>query len=269
MLISLRLLEIGLYFFAALMEICSAYLQTLSGSALREWFHLLRSGDKAWLTAVPGFDDSNNMGEDKWTCFLNGWIYAAAGMNLRIYLSIVYILFSCLNYLVLALLRSSPRAFREAVNDTEKWIQSTQFNQRFVCHKLNMKCNKSHSSLYDNDIPESDKFFSPKSQHDSSNTSYFEEDDVEGEKHQEKPTIRPEPRDQSSENDPFKFLDSFLNMAPPTSPTKDAPSTRATNSSLVSRQTMQINSKSQWPHDCKSGDSTMCLWTGPKEVPTF
>jgi len=87
----------GIYLTAALLEIFSSTLLTMTGPAIRDWFQSISTGGSDWFKAgtIPGLGS-----QDSWAPFVNGWIYAAA-----------------------ALQRSTPYSFRQALTDTDRWVQ--------------------------------------------------------------------------------------------------------------------------------------------------
>ena len=226
---------------ASLLEIFSSTLLTMNGSAIRDWFHSISTGGSDWYKTgtIPGLGS-----QDSWAPFVNGWIYAAA-----------------------ALQRSSPQSFRQALTDTDRWVQ-------YSVQAKSMARKRSETTLR----PTVSASVSVSSQASTSNTTatapmtdtppthtigdYVEEDDDEPVK-----ATRTEPSTpkravstsnttlQALSHDPLQILDQFLNLGP-----------SSTSNTQNGKSDGEVTFRSKWPHDTKSDNDTMCLWSGSQEV---
>jgi hypothetical protein len=229
---------------AALLEIFSSTLLTMTGPAIRDWFQSISTGGSDWFKAgtISGLGS-----QDSWAPFVNGWIYAAA-----------------------ALQRSTPYSFRQALTDTDRWVQ-------YSVQAKSMARKRSETSSR----PTVSASVSISSQASTSNTTttstapttnippthtigdYVEEDDDEPVKttHTQPSTPKRAPLTsnttlQALSHDPLQILDQFLNLGPSSS----------TQQQQNGKADSEVTFRSKWPHDTKSDNDTMCLWSGPQEV---
>lgn len=216
----------------------------MSGSAIRDWFKAISDGGSDWYKSgtIPGLGS-----QDAWTPFVNGWIYATA-----------------------ALLRSTPQAFRQALTDTDRWVQYSAQAKSMA----RMRSGTTSRPTTTSTVPPSSQVLvstapttASASATDSTPThtigDYMEEDEDEPVR---APSTQPSTprRAATSSNaslaalssDPLQILDQFLNLGP----------TSTSSSQQQGKSDNQVTFRSKWPHDTKSDNNTMCLWSGSQEV---
>lgn len=77
----------GVYLIAALMELYSGALITMTGDSIRSWFMAISSGQKDWYTLLPlclphplsAIEFSLTSPVTTWSAFTCGWVHAATG----------------------------------------------------------------------------------------------------------------------------------------------------------------------------------------------
>lgn len=203
----------------------------MSGPAIREWFQAVSDGGSDWYKAgnIPGLGS-----QDTWASFINGWIYATA-----------------------ALQRSTPQSFRQALTDTDRWVQYS-VQAKSMARKRSETTSRPRTTTIpatSTTVPTATVTNAPT----HTIGDYVEEDDDEPViKAQTQPST-PRRADTTNtalpSNDPLQILDQFLNLGP-----------ISASNTQQGKMDVEATFRSKWPHDTKSDNDTMCLWSGPQEV---
>ena len=84
---ALLLCSLGVYLIAALIELYSGAIVTMTGDDIRTWLLAIASGQKDWYTLLPlclphplsSVDHSLSSPAATWSEFTCGWVHAATG----------------------------------------------------------------------------------------------------------------------------------------------------------------------------------------------
>lgn len=84
---TLLLSTVGVYLIAALIELYSGAIVTMTGDDIRTWLLAIASGQKDWYTLLPlclphplsSVDHSLSSPATSWSEFTCGWVHAATG----------------------------------------------------------------------------------------------------------------------------------------------------------------------------------------------
>lgn len=136
----------GVYLTAALLSVFSHALLKMPGPRIRQWFEEVGMNKPDWYrnlsVSVPeGVGKSVNGSEvkfipDDWAAFTKGWIHCATG-EIRLTSSVTIIDLinvARISYAAIALIRSTPQAYKDALRSSADWAQ-LKAEQRASLHR--------------------------------------------------------------------------------------------------------------------------------------